>query len=89
MFLSLIGLAGMLGGIIFSLPCLWGVFAVMIVSLFLGAIPWLCGVYEFTTNRAGKNIPSIVRMVILVIGIAIVFFLTLVVAQSLSEPFRQ
>ena len=87
--LSLIGMAGILGGVSVSLPCLRAAFVALIVCLVLGATPLLCGVYEFATNRAWKNIPSIVRVVILVVGITIVFFLAFVVAGSISEPFRQ
>ncbi len=87
--LSLIGLAGLLGSIIVPLTCLRGLFAALIVCLVIGTIPLLCGVYEFATNKAWKNIPSIVRVLILVVGITMAFFLALVVAQSIGGLFRQ
>jgi hypothetical protein len=86
--LSLVGMGGLLGSVIRPLPCLRGVFAALSVCLVLGAIPLLCGVYEFATKKAWKNIPSIVRVVILVVGITSVFFLALVVAQSIGGLFR-
>ncbi len=87
--LSLIGLAGVLGSIIVPLICLRGLFAALMICLVVGAIPLLCGVYEFATNKAWKNIPSIVRVVVLVVGMTIVFFLAILVAGSISDLFRQ
>ncbi len=87
--LSLIGIAGIIGSVIVSLSCLRAAFVALSVCVFLGAIPLLCGVYEFATNRAWKNIPSIARAAILVVGITIVFFFALAVAVSIGEPFRQ
>jgi hypothetical protein len=87
--LWLIGMAGILGSVSVSLSCLRAAFAALIPSLVLGAIPLLCGVYEFATNRAWKNIPSIIRVVILVVGITIAFFFAFAVAGSISQPFRQ
>ncbi len=87
--MSLIGLAGVLASIIVPLTCLRGLFAALMVCLVLGTIPLLCGVYEFATKKAWKNIPSIVRVLILVVGITMAFFLALVVAQSIGGLFRQ
>lgn len=87
--LCLIGLAGLLGSVILPLTCLRGLFAALAVCVVLGAIPLLCGVYEFASKKAWKNIPSIVRVLILVVGMTMVFFLALVAAQSIGGLFRQ
>ncbi len=87
--LSLIGMAGILGSVSASLSCLRAGCAALILSLVVGAIPLLCGVYEFAMNSAWKNIPSIVRVVVLVVGMTIVFFLAILVAGSISDLFRQ